>query len=91
MFVVGVIQDSTGCCQHAVTIFRNWIYDSNEPVALPLCKKSLDMCTWSVKDRKVQDDSMFVRFVNGWIFQEHEAKKKKVLDLCAPAVPKEHD
>jgi hypothetical protein len=91
MFVVGVIQDSTGCCQHAVTIFRNWIYDSNEPFALPLCKKSLDMCTWSVKDCKVQDDSMFVRFVNGWIFQEHEAKKKKELDLCAHAAPKEHD
>jgi hypothetical protein len=31
MFVVGVMMDSTGSCQHVVTIFWNWIYDSNEP------------------------------------------------------------
>jgi hypothetical protein len=83
MFLVGVIKDSTGSCQHAVTIFRNWIFDSNEPYALPLCKESLDVCTWSVKDGKVEDASMFVCFVDGYILQEHECKKKKVLDLCA--------
>ena len=41
MFVVGVIQDSTNSCQHAVTIFYNWIYDSNEPFALPLSQEVL--------------------------------------------------
>jgi hypothetical protein len=76
MFLLGVMKDSTGSCQHAVTIFREWIYDSNEPFALPLSKKSLDICTWSFKDGKVEDDSKFVCFVNGWIFQENESKKK---------------
>jgi hypothetical protein len=85
MFIVGVVKDSTGCCQHAVTIFRQWIYDSNEPFALPLSKESLDICTWSIKDDKVEDASMFDCFVDGWIFQENESKKKKVLDLCAYA------
>ena len=83
MFFVGVMKDSTGSCQHAVTIFRKWIYDSNEPFALPLSKESLDICTWSIKDGKVEDASKFVCFVDGWIFQEIESKKKKKLDTCA--------
>ena len=86
MFVVGVIQDSTNSCQHAVTIFRNWIYDSNEPFALPLSKESLDCCTWDIKDGVIDDASLFVRFSDGWIFKEHETKKKKALDMCAPAM-----
>jgi hypothetical protein len=83
MFVVGVIKDSTGSCQHAVTIFRTWIYDSNEPFALPLSQESLDICTWIITDEKVQDASTFICFVDGWIFQETPSKKKKLLDLCA--------
>jgi hypothetical protein len=82
MFVVGVMKDSTGSCQHAVTIFREWIYDSNEPFALPLSKESLDCCTWSIKDGVVKEASTFVSFVKGWIFKEREKKKEK-LDLCA--------
>ena len=81
MFVVGVIQDSKKSCQHAITIFRNWIYDSNEPYALPLSKESLDYCTWEIKDGVIQEASLFVRFSDGWIFQENEGKKKKILDL----------
>ena len=84
MFFVGVMMDNTGSCQHAVTIFRNWIYDSNEPFALPLSKESLDCCTWTVKDGAVQEASMFVSFLKGWILQENpSSKKKRVLDLCA--------
>jgi hypothetical protein len=83
MFLVGVLKDSTGSCQHAVTIFRKWIYDSNEPFALPIRKESLDYCTWSIKDGVVEHASTFVSFVNGWIFEENEMKKKKVLDSCA--------
>ena len=86
MFVVGVIQDSTNSCQHAVTIFRNWIYDSNEPFALPLSQESLDCCTWDIKDGVIHDASLFVRFSDGCIFKEHETKKKTVLDMCAPAM-----
>jgi hypothetical protein len=91
MFFVGVMMDSTGSSQHAVTIFREWVYDSNEPFALPLCKESLDCCTWTVKEGAVQEASLFVRFVDGWIFKEQEAKKKKKLDKCAPAtIEKQH-
>ena len=83
--------DSTGSSQHAVTIFREWVYDSNEPFALPLCKESLDCCTWIVKEGAVQEASLFVQFVDGWIFKEQEEKKKKKLDKCAPAaIEKQH-
>jgi hypothetical protein len=84
MFVLGVIQDTTNTCQHAVTIFRNWIFDSNEPFALPLSQESLDCCTWDMKDGEIHDHSSFVRFSHGWIFKEHESKRKKILDMCAP-------
>ena len=83
MFVVGVIKDSTNCCQHAITIFRNWIYDSNEPFALPLTKESLDCCTWDIQDGRVVEASMFDCFAGGCIFEEHAKKKKKILDKCA--------
>jgi hypothetical protein len=84
MFVVGVIKDSTNSCQHAVTIFCNWIYDSNEPFALPLSQESLDCCTcWDVKDGVIRGHSFFVSFSDGWIFKEPEEKKKKLLDKCA--------
>jgi hypothetical protein len=63
MFDVGVMMDSTGSCQHAVTIFRNWIYDSNKPFAFSLSKESLDCCTWTVKDGAVQEVSWFVSFL----------------------------
>jgi hypothetical protein len=65
MFVVGVMMDSTGSCQHEVTIFCNWIYDSNKPFALQLSKESLDCCTWTVKDGAVQEASLFVSFIKG--------------------------
>jgi hypothetical protein len=77
MFVVGVMMDSTSSCQHVVTIFSNWIYDSNKPFALSLSKESLDCCTWTVKDGAIQEASLFVSFLKGWIFQENESKKKK--------------
>jgi hypothetical protein len=81
MFIVGVIQDSTNSCQHAITIYCNWIYDSNEPYALPLSKESLDCCTWEIKDGVIHQASLFVRFCDGWIFQENPGKTKKILDL----------
>jgi hypothetical protein len=87
MLVVGVIKDSTNCCQHAVTIFRNWIYDSNEPFALPLSKQSLDCCTWDIKDGAIDHASLFVSFTNGVIFKELEMKKKKKW-ICVPQLQK---
>jgi hypothetical protein len=80
MFVVGVIQDSTNACQHAITIFRNWIYDSNEPFAFPLSKASLG-CTWEINNGVIDDASLFIKFSDGWIFKENEEKKIKILDM----------
>jgi hypothetical protein len=82
MFVVGVMKDSGNSQQHAVTIFRDWIFDSNEPFALPLNKQNLDLCTWDVKDGNVIEDSLFVNFSGGWIFEEPLEKRKKILDHC---------
>jgi hypothetical protein len=82
MFVVGVIQDSTKSCQDATTIFRNWIYDSNEPFALPLSKDSLDCCTWDIKDGVIDRSLFDSQFSDGWIFKEQETEKKKALDMC---------
>jgi hypothetical protein len=76
MFVLGVIKESNGSCQHAVTIFRNWIYDSNEPVALPLSKQSLDCCTWDILDGKLDVTSSFVCFDAGWIFKMRRKVEK---------------
>jgi len=81
MFVLGVIRDTTNTCQHAVTIFRKWIYDSNEPFALPLSQESLDCCTWDIKDGENIDLSSFVNFCDGWIFKETKSKRKKILDM----------
>ena len=75
MIMVGVIEDSEGSCQHAVTIFCKWVFDSNKNVALPLCQESLDCCTWEVKDGKVTRYSRFVKFIAGWIFYENDTKK----------------
>jgi hypothetical protein len=87
MFVVGVIMDSTNSCQHAVTIFRNWIYDSNEPYALPLRQESLDCCTWDIKDGVIHEASSFVRFIDGWSFTVLARKKMQLFDrVIAPAM-----
>ena len=76
--MVGVIQDSEGSCQHAVTIYQNWVFDSNKEVALPLCQESLDYYMWEVKDGEVCVFSQFVKFISsGWIFYEKEGKKEK--------------
>jgi hypothetical protein len=50
---------------------------------MPLSKESLDCCTWEIKDGKIKHASLFVSFIDGWIFQEQETKKEKILDMCA--------
>ena len=82
MFVVGVLKDSDNSEQHAVTIFRNWIFDSNEPFAMTLNKTNLDVCTWDVRDGNVIHDSSFVSFCGGWIFYKPEEKRNKTLNYC---------
>jgi hypothetical protein len=81
MFVFGVLKDNQNSQQHAITIFRNWIFDSNEPFALPLSKTNLDICMWEVKEDNTVNDSHFVCFCYGFVFyHEDEEKKRKILD-----------
>jgi hypothetical protein len=70
MFVLAVIEDSSQKSSHAVTLFRNWIFDSNEPKAIPLTKQGLDSCTWEIKNGVLINSTVFVKFKHGWIFQE---------------------
>jgi hypothetical protein len=64
-FFVGVICDTSGSVQHAVSIHDGWIFDSNEPFALRLNQESLDCCTWEVCDGAVKQKSKFVTFHEG--------------------------
>jgi hypothetical protein len=67
-FFVGVIRDTCGSVQHAVSIHDGWIFDSNEPFALQLNQESLDCCTWEVCDGAVKQKSKFVAFHEGLLF-----------------------
>ena len=44
--VLVTLASSDGAASHAITIIDNWIFDSNEKIALPLTKDALDYCTW---------------------------------------------
>jgi hypothetical protein len=39
-----VLKSSDGQSNHAVSLIEQWVFDSNIPVALKLCKDSLDFC-----------------------------------------------
>ena len=68
--LVGVLHASDGSCSHAVTIYgREFVYDANEAVALPLCDGALDYCTSTEKVK-----STFVRFKRGF-FCRYDGKK----------------
>ena len=41
---VAVLESIDGGCNHSVTIVGEWIFDSNEKKALPLCMESLNRC-----------------------------------------------
>ena len=75
-FFVGVIRDSSGSVQHAVSIHDGWIFDSNEPFALPLNQESLDCCTWEVCDGAVKHKSKFVSFREGLLLKWQRKFKK---------------
>ena len=53
------------------------IFDSNEEIAFPLCKESLDCCTWEINNDERNGTCSFVKFIDGWIFCEQEKKSGK--------------
>ena len=40
-----LVESDDGSCNHAVTIFNNWIFDSNEDHAIPFCAAGLNFIT----------------------------------------------
>ena len=60
---MGVLLASDDICSHVVTIHGDFIFDSNERVALRLCNEALDYCT---STEMVQ--SKFVSFKLGYRF-----------------------
>jgi len=76
-FFVGVIRDSTGSVQHAVSVHNSWIFDSNESCSLPLNKESLDCCTWDVDNGVVKETSEFVNFERGLLFKKRHKRSLK--------------
>ena len=76
MIAVVVLQASDGSCTHSVTAHGDYIYDANEEIAIPLCKKGLDYCC-----SNVETSAQFIAFSRGWIFQytgHKEQKRKKM-------------
>ena len=57
---------------HAVAIYKNWIYDGNFDTAQPLSKESLDECC-STMDKKCS----FVSFLNTYIIPQFDAYLEK--------------
>jgi hypothetical protein len=39
-----ILESIDGACNHSVTVVGNWIFDSNEERALPLCIEALNKC-----------------------------------------------
>ena len=68
---LGVLEGSDGQVNHAISIFNNWIFDSNERIAIPLCKEGLNYCV-STPDSKVD----FVKFYHGFFFRENSKHQR---------------
>ena len=54
---IGVLESSNGCINHAISVCRGQIFDTNILHAMPLSQKTLDWCT-STDDEKAS----FVKF-----------------------------
>jgi hypothetical protein len=60
MIVVASLAGSDGSVHHAITMFRGWIFDSNETHALPLNKQALHFM--HSNRRRDDDDRMPIKF-----------------------------
>ena len=60
---VSIIKGLDNIANHAISIYNDWIFDSNESVAISLCQEGLDYC---VSTKGVR--SQFVSFTAGFFF-----------------------
>ena len=70
---VGQMQAKDGSSTHAVSIFNNWIFDSNEKRAIPLCDEGLDVCCSTDEDY-----SQFLFFERGILVKDNRKRKATV-------------
>ena len=75
--LVILLRASDNSMNHVVTIYKNWIFDSCENQALPLCKEGLDVCT----RENAGDMSCFIGFVNGLLITLTKPCKKGTRNL----------
>ena len=78
--LVGVLLASDGTCNPAVTIHGGFIYDANEPVAIPLCQDALDFCTSTSTGK-----STFIEFRQGFMLRYVGGKQNKVQPMTLPS------
>ena len=73
---LGIIETSDGHVNHAVTLFQDWIFDSNEEKAIPLCAQGLNYCSNDGSDMLLR----FKHFRNGYLVRcQKKLKKNKVV------------
>jgi len=73
---VGVLHPKDGNISHAVSIYKDYIFDANEEVAIKLCTEGLDYCTRGKDGRK----SSFQSFWKGLVFF-YQGQNMKKIDL----------
>jgi hypothetical protein len=71
MILIGSLVASDGSVNHAITITRGWVFDSNEYYAFPLTKEALDVCTQSEEEATLSGSkSTFSHFGHGKIYED---------------------
>ena len=73
---MGVLHPKDGNISHAVSIYKDYIFDANEEVAIKLCTEGLDYCTRGKDGRK----SSYQSFWKGLVFF-YQGQNMKKIDL----------
>ena len=76
MLYCGVIRTRDGNHGHAITIFQNWIFDSNEERAFPFVADGLDLSSGHIPQER--DSDRFANFERGILLID-TTKKQKLL------------
>ena len=78
--VVTLLRGSDLSEDHCITVYGQWIFDSNLPKGLPLCKESLDLCVSSNGGQlffdTVREAYMCMNY-KSWIGNKNKKNKKK--------------
>ena len=78
--VVTLLRGSDLSEDHCITIYGQWIFDSNLPKGLPLCRESLDLCVSSDGSQlhfdTVREAYMCMNYMC-WIGNKNKKNKKK--------------